>query len=268
MKHKPKVKRGMDEGFDPRFGTRDTAPDAGTGSPSLGSKRRWTPHDIAQVRPSTPRQAEALQAWFQGDHVGLLGSVGTGKSFIASYLALRSLTEGEVERIVIVRSAVQSRDQGFLPGTDVEKMAPFEVPYRGLFAELCPLRPNSYDDMKREGLVEFVSTSFLRGITIDHAVVILEEAQNLDFAEINTVMTRAGQGTRILITGDTLQNDLARDRRGTSGLALMRRVAKRVPSIALVDFTRDDIVRSAFVKQWVIAVEDLDADDTKEALAA
>lgn len=265
MKHKPKVKRGttQEAAFDPRFGPHDLTETIAT--PSTG--KRWTPHDLATVRPRTSRQAEALQAWFQGHHVGLLGTAGSGKSFLAAYMALRGLTEAEVDRLVIVRSAVQSRDQGFLPGTDEEKMAPFETPYRGLFAELFPLRPNAYDDMKRAGLVEFVSTSFLRGITIDRAVIIVEEVQNMDFDEINTVMTRAGNGTRIILTGDTRQNDLSRDRRGISGLARMRQVAKSVPSIALFDFTREDIVRSDFVKQWITAVEDT-SEDTAEALAA
>lgn len=218
--------------------------------------KHWTPHDLLNLRGKTEHQREALQAYFEGEHLALLGSAGTGKTFLAVYLALRDFTEGKVNRIAIVRSAVQGRDQGFLPGTDVQKAEPYELPYRSIFAELLPKYPNAYDDMKREGVVAFVTTSFLRGLTLRDTVVIVEEAQNLDFSEINTVMTRIGENTRIVFTGDTRQDDLSSKRGAPSGLPLMKEVIKDMGGLSVIEFDRYDIVRSEFVKRWITAVED------------
>ncbi len=248
MKHKAKVKR------EDRRGKALVPIDVTTLAPT---RKHWSEHDIAHVQARGHRQPEAFRAYFEGDHLGMFGSAGTGKTFLACYLALRSLCSGAVERIIIVRSAVQSRDQGFLKGTLEEKMAPYEIAYRDVFAELFPHLPNSYDDMKRMGLVEFVTTSFLRGITLRNAVVIVEESQNLDFGEINTVMTRIGEGTRVIMTGDTKQDDLSSKRgQAPSGLPLMLEIAKDVGGMTVVEFDRHDIVRSEFVKRWIIAVED------------
>lgn len=248
MKHKAKVKR--EDRRERALVPVDTMVPA-------PPRKRWTEHDLAQVRARGHKQPDAFRAYFEGDHLGLLGTAGTGKTFLAFYLALRSLCAASVDRLIIIRSTVQARELGFLKGSLEEKAAPFETPYRDVFAELFPELPNSYDDMKRAGLVEFATTSFLRGVTLRNAVVIVEETQNLDFGEINTIMTRIGEGTRVIFTGDTKQDDLTGKRgQAPSGLPLLREVARDVGGMTIVDFDRHDIVRSDFVKRWIIAVED------------
>lgn len=227
---------------------------------TAGNKRNrsWSKHDLASgIRPKTSRQAEAFESFFVGNNLGLLGSAGTGKTFLAAYFGLTSMLEGWASRVIITRSAVQSRNIGHLPGTEEEKLQQYEIPYRPIFAELLPKYPNAYDDMKRDGLVEFVSTSFLRGLTIRDAVIIVEEAQNMDFDEIDTIMTRVGEGSRVILTGDTKrQNDLARQRGQHSGLPYAARVLKGIPGFDLIEFNKEDCVRSGFARAWLHAVED------------
>lgn len=228
-----------------------------------GPKRKtWTRHDLKHIQPRTIPQEEMFRCFFEGQNICAYGSAGTGKTFIATYLALNEILQHRTaDRIIIVRSAVPSREQGFLPGTLEEKQAVYEIPYRDILQELFG-RANTYDDMKEAGIIEFVTTSYLRGLTWDNAIVIVDEGQNMVFEEINTVMTRLGENTRIIFTGDLPQTDLrdTRKRAEVTGMREYLNIIKRMESFSSVAFTKHDIVRGPLVKSWIIACEDEQAE--------
>ncbi len=220
-----------------------------------GPKRKtWSTRDLKNIRPKTDAQEEMFQAWYSGKHLCASGSAGTGKTFLALYLALKELFEQRTQRVIIVRSAVATREVGFLPGTLEEKTVMYELPYHDICAELVG-RSSTYRDMKEQGVMEFMTTSFVRGLTWDNAIVIVDECQNMTFHEINSIMTRIGENTRIILTGDTKQTDLDGRKLGVEGMSQALRVFSNMESFASVHFTKYDIVRSEFVKSWIVAVE-------------
>ena len=192
----------------------------------------------------------------------LFGVAGTGKTFLASYFALTDLMLGHIKRIIIVRSAVTTRDQGFLPGSLAEKMALYEAPYREVFAELCGGRRDVYDLLKKRDYLEFMSTSFIRGITFDDALIIVDEVQNLTDHEISSVLTRVGKNTRVVLCGDYRQNDLQMTgkKNQISGMDNLLKIARYMSSFSMIEFTINDIVRSGFVKEYLIARLNLGID--------
>jgi len=209
--------------------------------------------ELMQVKPMTHAQGEVIEAFFE-NHLMLNGPAGTGKTFIPLYMALREIleegTRSPFQKIVIIRSSVQSRDQGFLPGSEHDKMAPFERPYRDAVNQLCQ-RGDAYDLLKQKGVIEFESTSFLRGCTLDNSVIVLDEAQNCNEQELDTVLTRIGKNSKIVVCGDYVQSDLkGKDK---EGFLFILGVLKVLPRFETVTFTYDDIVRSAFVKAYIIA---------------
>ena len=215
-------------------------------------RKSWSIHDLKSVRPLTENQATSLQHYREGLNIGLLGCAGTGKTFLGAYMALHTVlsTDNPIDNIVIVRSAVQSRDQGFMPGDLQQKMREYEIPYQEVFTELLG-RWSSYEDMKAAGIVRFDSTSFLRSRTINNSVIIFDECQNALFREIDTVVTRVGRDSRLILVGDTRQDDLTGVKGQKSGLIDAMKVMNRLDDFGLVEFTVDDIVRSEFAKRWI-----------------
>jgi len=220
--------------------------------------KSWSLHDLKAIKPMTAKQGSLIESYFMDNHLVASGSAGTGKSFLALWLALNSLLDKDEpqDHIIVVRSAVASRDIGFLPGTAEEKLEPFEAPYRDIMHELLG-RSSSYDDLKDAGKLKFIPTSFVRGSTWDDAIVVIDEAQNLTLHELNSVITRVGVNTRVIVCGDYNQNDLANKRYETSGFKDFLRVAEAMHDFDVVNFTKEDIVRSEFVKAWISTLEDL-----------
>jgi len=219
-------------------------------------KKKWSIHDLKHIMPLTEMQEEMFHAFYNGNDICAHGSAGTGKTFLALYLALAELLEKrDQHRIIIVRSAVSTRDIGHLPGTIEEKMSEYERPYREIVAELIG-RSSTYDDMKQAGLIEFMSTSYVRGLTWDNAIVIVDEAENMTFHEIDSVMTRLGKNSRVIVTGDIPQTDLVKRSNDATGLPRAVKVIKNMKSFVEILFTRHDIVRGEFVKAWITAAED------------
>ena len=220
-------------------------------------KKTFHLHDLKDVRPMNETQRQFFMSYIEGNHVIGNGSAGTGKSFISLYLALNDVLDNEKEqdKIIIVRSAVPSREIGHLPGDMKEKMAVYEEPYKDIIGNLMR-RASAYDDLKDAGKVEFMPTSFVRGLTWDNCVVILDEAQSCTFHEINSVITRLGKNSRLIVCGDIAQNDLIVRRSDQSGFIRMLEVAAKMSEIDVIRFTRDDIIRSQFVKSWICASED------------
>lgn len=222
-------------------------------------KKTWSLLDIKSIRPKTDRQADMIESYLSGNHIVADGSAGTGKTYVGLWLALNTILDKESNqnKIIIVRSNVGTgKEVGHLPGDLVEKMAPFETPYRDVLADLLG-KPSSYDDMKEADKVEFMPVAFIRGLSWDNAVVVIDEAQNMDAQTLHTIMTRIGKNTRVIVCGDRSQNDLRYDKKTPSGFDDMIRIVDVMESMDRIIFTKDDIVRSGFVKQWIIAKEDL-----------
>jgi len=214
-------------------------------------RKHWTKHDIKGIQPLTPTQDNMFHAWYNNQNICASGSAGTGKSFLALYLAINEVLEKKQQRIIIVRSAVPTREIGHLPGTVEEKMAEYELPYDDIMWELVG-RKSTYKDMKSAGLIEFMSTSFIRGLTWDNAIVIVDEFQDMTFHEISSVMTRIGENTRIILTGDIHQSDL---KPGQSGAKNLITTVSEMKYFDLINFVSSDIVRSKMVKDWITTTE-------------
>jgi phosphate starvation-inducible PhoH-like protein len=222
-------------------------------------RKKWSLHDLKNIQPKTEAQRELFASYLGfNNHVVANGFPGTGKTYLSFWLALNSILspDHDQDHIIIVRSAVPSRDIGFLPGTEKEKMAPFEIAYKDIVHDLIG-KPSSYDDMCEAGKIKFMPTSFLRGLTWDNAIIIIDEIQNLTWQEIHTVMTRVGKKSRVLVCGDISQNDLLNKRNEETGIGNFLKVAENMENFDIVHFHKDDVVRSGFVRDWIIAKEDL-----------
>ncbi len=207
---------------------------------------------LPKINPLTSGQARTFSAFDEGKHLILHGVAGTGKTFVSLYLALRAVMSGEAPKpVVIIRSVVPTRDMGFLPGSQKEKSAVYEEPYAAICNELFN-RGTAYDTLKRDGMVQFATTSFLRGLTFRDNIVIVDECQNMTFHELDSVITRMGTGCKVIFCGDFRQSDLWRDDE-RNGLHKFMSVISHMRSFARVEFTKDDIVRSALVKEYIEA---------------
>lgn len=229
----------------------------GTAKQNGPKRKTWSIHDLKTINPLTPSQEDLFHAFYNFDHICAHGTAGTGKTFIAFYLALVEIlkTTTPQNRIIVVRSVVPTRDIGFLPGDLNDKVAVYESPYKDICAELIG-RSSTYEDMKEAGLIQFMPTSFVRGLTWDDAIVIVDECQNMSFHEINSIVTRLGQGSRIIFTGDTNQTDL---RPVECGMEKLLKTVNNIQTFAMIEFGHDDIVRSEIVKSWIIAAEEVAA---------
>lgn len=218
--------------------------------------KHFTLHDLRSTRPLTHGQQQMFESYFSGNNIVANGSAGTGKSYSAIYLALTDLLreDSPQDQIILVRSAVASREIGHLPGEISDKLAPYEEPYKDIFGSL--LRKNdAYDVMKETGRLKFMATSFVRGLTWDNAIVIIDEAQNLSLHEIHSVVTRLGENSKLIICGDVGQNDLYNKKNEMSGYADLLKISGKMSEFDIVTFTENDIVRSKFVKSWIIAMQ-------------
>jgi phosphate starvation-inducible protein PhoH len=190
---------------------------------------------------------------------------GTGKSFLALFLALDQIfnEKGGPKKLVIVRSAVPSRDMGFLPGNSKEKASEYESPYKAMIGELFG-RGDAYQLLKSKYIVEFMTTSYVRGITINDAIVIVDEIQNMTFHEASSVITRVGKNCRLIICGDRRQKDLSNHSRDVWKLL---NITERMKSFSLVDFREHDIVRSGLVKEFLLATLAEEREEKEQRLA-
>lgn len=215
--------------------------------------------ELKQIQPITDNQVKTFNAYNEGENLFLHGCAGTGKTFISIYLALKEIENGRSRRrkLVIIRTAQSSKDIGFLPGSEKQKLEVYEAPYKAICAELYH-RDDAYDILKQKGIIEFHSTSFLRGTTIDDAIILVDEVQNQRYVELRTVLTRTGDRSRVILCGDTKQDDLTSERyKESSGLSDMMKVFNFMGSMTTVQFEIDDIVRSGFVRDFIIAENEL-----------
>lgn len=218
---------------------------------------------LGLVNPKTKNQNIVFNSYQNKDkNVLLHGTAGTGKTFISIFLALDHILGGtgsEFKKLYIVRSLVPGRDSGFLPGNLKEKAKVYEAPYVTICSELFG-RADAYDILKQKGIIEFVTTSYLRGTTFRDCIVLIDEFQNMNSQEMGTVITRMGENCRVLISGDTRQDDLTGKKREVSAGRDTIKIIERMDSFEVVRFEVDDIVRGDIVRQWIIAKEDLGID--------
>ena len=218
-------------------------------------RKKWTIHDMISIKPLSEKQEDVFHSFNNDRNMIVYGSAGTGKTFLICYLAMACILSKNCsqDKLIIIRSAVPARDIGFMPGDLEEKMSYYEQPYRDVFASIFE-RSSTYDDMKDAGLIQFMPTSYLRGLTWDRAFILVDECQNMTFEEINTVATRVGNYSRIIFTGDSAQNDLVMKKREQSGMNKLLEIASMMESeFDMIEFTHKDIIRSDFVKRWIVA---------------
>jgi predicted ribonuclease YlaK len=211
--------------------------------------------DMKTFQPLTENQKIFFDAYKRQDYfIALHGVAGTGKTFSALYKAIEEVLDrsNTFEKIIVVRSAVQSREIGHLPGSVDEKMEIYQQPYRQICETLFG-RKDAWDRLEEQGHIEFISTSFIRGMSFDDAIIIVDEMQNMTFEEIDTVMTRVGHRSKIIWCGDYRQTDLNKKKNDVSGLLKFFDIAYHMDAFTRIEFTPDDIVRSSLVKDYILA---------------
>lgn len=211
------------------------------------------------IKPLTPTQEEFFKSYRSGNNIAAIGTAGTGKTMCALYLALNDvLQKGEYEKVVVIRSAVQTREQGFMPGSKTQKEAVFEAPYTDIVNDLFG-RGDAYQVLKSKGMMKFMTSSFVRGLTFDNTIIIVDECQSMTYHELDTIITRVGESSKIVFCGDTKQDDLeiSKNRADVSGLCDFLRVLQSVNSFECIQFTPSDIVRSGLVKEYILAKESI-----------
>jgi len=202
--------------------------------------------ELAEIEPLTRNQ---LRAFESDKNLVLHGCAGTGKTFISCYLAFDDMTKNQYEKLVIIRSAVPTRDIGFLPGTEKEKSSVYEEPYYDISIDLFE-RGDAYQILKTKRLVHFMTTSYIRGITLRDAVILIDECQNMTFHELDSIITRVGENCRVIFCGDFSQSDLKQN-----GMREFFEILASMNRFDFIEFGVEDIVRSGFVKEYIIAKE-------------
>lgn len=211
--------------------------------------------DLKTFQPLTENQRLFFEAYKLGDYfIALHGVAGTGKTFCALYKAIEEVLDKQnpFHKIIVVRSAVQSREIGHLPGDVNEKMEIYQQPYRQICETLFG-RKDAWDRLEEQHHVEFISTSFIRGMSFDDAIIIVDEMQNMTYEEIDTVMTRVGYRSKIIWCGDYRQTDLNKRKNDVTGILKFFDIASHMSAFTRIEFTVNDIVRSSLVKDYIMA---------------
>ena len=213
---------------------------------------------MVSVKPITDTQKNVFETWKKGQNQFLFGAAGTGKTFVSLYLALRDIFDQKTkyDKVVLVRSLIPTREIGFLPGDEEDKAALYQVPYQNMVQFMFEMSNEQqfnslYDRLKGQGSLFFLSTSFLRGLTFDNSIIIVDECQNLNFHELDTIITRVGQDSRIVFCGDFDQSDLVKHNE-RNGLHDFLRILEEMEEFNCSEFTIGDIVRSGFVRSYLI----------------
>ena len=208
---------------------------------------------LVTTEPITKAQKETYEAWDDNENLILTGPAGTGKTFVALYLAIEAVLEKEVDKVIILRSAVPVREVGFLPGKLEEKIDVFQSPYKVMCEELFDDK-SAYNKLINSHQLQFETTSFIRGKTFNRCVLIVDEMQNLNFHELDSVMTRAGDNCRMIFCGDHAQSDFYNEGE-RNGLAKFLNIMYRMKNFTTVQFGWDDIVRSDIVRDYIMTKE-------------
>jgi predicted ribonuclease YlaK len=243
----------------PRARKRNTPDIAGMNPKQMKRKKPISSDYLLNIEPLTDNQRIMFEEYGRGQNIFAYGAAGTGKTFLALFLALRDVLDEHTpyEKVYVVRSLVATREIGFLPGTHEDKASLYQIPYKNMVKYMFEM-PNDgafdmlYENLKAQETISFWSTSFLRGTTLDKAIVIVDECQNLNFHELDSIITRVGEDTKILFCGDASQSDLQRSNE-RSGIIDFQRILQQMKEFSLVEYGVDDIVRSGLIKSYLIA---------------
>ena len=224
----------------------------------MAKQKDITYNQLSTIKPVTDSQKLVFESWKKGLNQFLFGCAGTGKTFISLYLALQEVLKNETpyDKVIVVRSLIPTREIGFLPGDEEDKAALYQVPYSNMMQFMFE-QPNEqafsmlYDRLKAQGSFYFLSTSFLRGLTFDNSIIIVDECQNLNFHELDTIITRVGQDSKIFFCGDFGQSDLTRMNE-KNGLMDFLQILQEMQEFNCTEFDIGDIVRSGFVRSYLI----------------
>jgi predicted ribonuclease YlaK len=214
---------------------------------------------MRDIDPLTENQKRLYESYKKGQNIVAYGAAGTGKTFITLYNALQDVLDERTpyEKIYIVRSLVATREIGFLPGDHEDKSSLYQIPYKNMVKYMFQMPDDAsfemlYGNLKLQGTIGFWSTSFIRGTTLDNSIIIVDEFQNLNFHELDSIITRVGENSKIMFCGDATQSDLIRTNE-KNGIIDFMKVLRIMPSIDIIEFGVEDIVRSGFVKEYIIA---------------
>ena len=218
---------------------------------------------LVDVEPITDNQKVLFDHYAKGKNMFAYGAAGTGKTFISLYLALKDVLDEMTpyDKVYIVRSLVSTREIGFLPGDHEDKSSLYQIPYKNMVKYMFEMRTEAdfqmlYGNLKTQGTIDFWSTSFIRGTTFDKAIIIVDEFQNLNYHELDSIMTRVGEETKIMFCGDATQTDLIKQNERT-GIHDFMRVLRLMSSVDIIEFGVEDIVRSGLVKEYILAKMEL-----------
>ena len=214
---------------------------------------------LLDIEPITNNQKRLFDSYAEDKHLVAYGTAGTGKTFISLYNALSDVLDESTpyEKIYLVRSLVSTREIGFLPGDHEDKADIYQIPYKNMVKYMFQMPTDAdfemlYGNLKAQETIKFWSTSFIRGTTLDNAIIIVDEFQNLNFHELDSIITRVGENSRIVFCGDASQTDLVKtnDRKCIHDFL---NILRKMPSFDIIEFGIDDIVRSGLVKEYIIA---------------
>ena len=214
---------------------------------------------MRSIEPLTENQKELFRCYENNQNLVAYGCAGTGKTFITLYNALQDVLDEKspYEKIYIVRSLVATREIGFLPGDHEDKSSLYQIPYKNMVKFMFEMPTDAdfemlYGNLKTQGTISFWSTSFIRGTTLDNAVTIVDEFQNLNYHELDSIITRVGENSKIMFCGDATQTDLVKSAE-RNGIADFMKILRVMPSVDIVEFGVEDIVRSGLVKEYLLA---------------
>ena len=236
-----------------------TSVGAGMTTKNLKRKKPYNSDMMVDIQPITDNQKKAFESYKEGKNLFLYGAAGTGKTFITLYNAFKEVLDPVTpyKKVVLVRSLVSTREIGFLPGDHEDKSFLYQIPYKNMVKYMFELPTDNdfemlWGNLKTQESVTFWSTSFIRGTTLDDSIVIVDESQNLNFHELDSIMTRCGENCKIMFCGDAAQTDLVKTNE-KNGILDFQKIISRMPEFDLVEFGIDDIVRSGLVKSYLIS---------------
>ena len=214
---------------------------------------------LVDVEPITDNQKILFDHYDKGKNIFAYGYAGTGKTFISLYLALRDVLDEMTpyDKVYIVRSLVSTREIGFLPGDHEDKSSLYQIPYKNMVKYMFEMPSDNdfemlYGNLKAQETVSFWSTSFIRGTTLDNCIVLVDEMQNLNFHELDSIITRVGDNCKIMFCGDSTQTDLTKSNEKNGILDFKRIIEIMEDDFGVVEFGLDDIVRSGLVRNYLV----------------
>ena len=247
----------------PRRNTPKTPVPFGMSNKQMKRKKPISSDIMRTIEPLTKNQEILFESYNKNQNLVAYGCAGTGKTFITLYNALRDVLDERTpyEKIYIVRSLVATREIGFLPGDHEDKSSLYQIPYKNMVKYMFELPSEAdfemlYGNLKTQGTISFWSTSFIRGTTLDKAIIIVDEFANLNGHELDSIITRVGEDSKIMFCGDATQSDLVKTNE-RNGIIDFMKILRVMPSFDIIEFGIDDIVRSCLVKEYLTAKYEL-----------